>query len=53
MMLSEYLISDLNKEFGVLNGLVNNAAGNFLSTSEDLSAECFQNGCRYRFAWQF
>ncbi len=36
------LISELNKEFGVLNGLVNNAAGNFLSTSEDLSANAFK-----------
>lgn len=36
------LISFLNKEFGILNGLVNNAAGNFLSASEDISPNAFK-----------
>lgn len=36
------MIVRLNDEFGVLNGLVNNAAGNFLSASEDLTLNAFK-----------
>lgn len=35
------MMDALTKEFGVLNGLVNNAAGNFLSASEELSPNAF------------
>ena len=37
------MISYLNEEYGILNGLVNNAAGNFLSASEDLSPNAFKS----------
>jgi len=37
------MVKRLNKEFGTLNGLVNNAAGNFLSASEDLSPNAFKS----------
>lgn len=37
------MIDKLNTEFGTLNGLVNNAAGNFLSASEDLSPNAFKS----------
>ncbi len=37
------MIRYFNEEYGVLNGLVNNAAGNFLSASEDLSPNAFKS----------
>ena len=37
------MIRELNDEYGLLNGLVNNAAGNFLSASEDLSPNGFKS----------
>ena len=37
------MIHHLNEEYGVLNGIVNNAAGNFLSASEDLSPNAFKS----------
>jgi len=37
------MIKRLNNEFGTLNGLVNNAAGNFLSASEDISPNAFKS----------
>lgn len=36
------MIDIIEAEFGVLNGLVNNAAGNFLYPSEDLSPNAFK-----------
>ncbi|MEZ4764555.1 MAG: SDR family oxidoreductase [Calditrichia bacterium] len=36
------MIAELSEEFGELNGLVNNAAGNFYCPSEDLSANGFK-----------
>ena len=36
------MIDQINKDFGKMTGLVNNAAGNFLSTSEDLSPGGFK-----------
>jgi NAD(P)-dependent dehydrogenase (short-subunit alcohol dehydrogenase family) len=37
------MIDSIVEDFGGLNGLVNNAAGNFLSASEDLSPNAFRS----------
>lgn len=39
----EAMIERLNKEMGQINVLVNNAAGNFLAASEELSANAFRS----------
>lgn len=37
------MIQQIVREFGTLDGLVNNAAGNFLAASEDLSSNAFKS----------